>query len=147
MGSFTKEFADNMSAIVTNCLVFTPDDLSEKVPQSFYHTHNCLWDTGSEITVISPKLAEILCLEKSGEAQVGGIGGFDYKSWTTKVHLGLPSGEIFEDLDVYVDDLPDHDMIIGMDVMKEMDIAITNANGKMVFSYDRPSTRRIDFSK
>lgn len=32
MGSFTKEFADNMSAIVTNCLVFTPDDLSKGIP-------------------------------------------------------------------------------------------------------------------
>jgi hypothetical protein len=38
-------------------------------------------------------------------------------------------------------------MIIGMDVMKEMDIAITNANGRTKFTYERPSTRNLDFSK
>lgn len=147
MGSFTKEFADNMSAIVTNCLVFTPDDLSKGVPRSYYYSTNCIWDTGAEITVICPEIARVLGLEEIGRAQIGGIGGTNHESWYAKVHLGLPSEETFEDLVVYVDDLPDHDMIIGMDVMKEMDIAITNTNGKMVFSYDRPSTRRIDFSK
>ena len=54
----------------------------------------------------------------------------------TEVHLGLPSGETFENLKVFVDNLPDYDMLIGMDVMREMDVAITNANGNTKFTYE-----------
>lgn len=147
MSSFTKEFADHVSVIVTNCLVFTPDDLSKGVPHAYYHTTNRIWDTGAEITVICPEIAEALGLKEIGTGQIGGIGGEDHEIWVAKVHLGLPSSETVENLKVYVDDIPDHDMIIGMDVMKEMDIAITNANGRTKFTYERPSTRNLDFSK
>ena len=147
MSAFTKEFANRVSAIVTNCLVFTPDDLTKINPRAYYHSQNCAWDTGSEITIICTELAEGLGLKKIGEAQVGGIGGIDHESWLTEIHLGLPSGETFENLKVFVDDLPDYDMIIGMDVMCEMDIAITNSDGKTKFTYERPSTRNLDFTQ
>ena len=64
MSSFTKEFADHVSVIVTNCLVFAPDDLSKGVPHAYYHTTNCIWDTGAEITVICPEIAEALGLKE-----------------------------------------------------------------------------------
>lgn len=146
MSSYTKEFTGHVSAIVTNCIVFTPDDLSKGTPRAYYHSQNCAWDTGSEITVICTELAEALGLTEIGRGQVGGIGGEDHESWVAEVHLGLPSGETFENLKVFVDDLPDYDMIIGMDVMREMDVAITNAKGRTKFTYDRPSTRDIDFT-
>lgn len=147
MSSYTKEFTGRVSAIVTNCIVFTPDDLSKTTPRAYYHSQNCAWDTGSEITVICPELAEALGLKEIGRAQVGGIGSEDHESWITEVHLGLPSGETFENLKVFVDELPDYDMIIGMDVMSEMDVAITHSNGHTKFSYERPSKRDIDFSR
>lgn len=146
MSKFVKEFSGHATAIVTNCMVFTPDDLSKGVPRAYYHSQNCAWDTGSEITVLCPELAEALGLKEIGRGQVGGVGG-DHESWVTEVHLGLPSGETFENLKVFVDNLPDYDMLIGMDVMREMDVAITNANGNTKFTYERPSKRDIDFTR
>ena len=146
MSKFVKKFPGYATAIVTDCMVFTPDDLSKGVPRSYYHSQNCAWDTGSEITVLCPELALALGLEEIGRGKVGGVGG-DHESWVTEVHLGLPSGETFENLKVFVDALPDYDMIIGMDVMREMDVAITNMNGQTIFTYERPSKRNLDFTK
>jgi len=147
MGKYVKEFPGHASAIVTNCIVFTPDDLSLRKPRAYYHSQNCAWDTGSEITVICPELAEALGLEELGKGKVDGVGGKEHESWVTEVHLGLPSAETFENLKVFVDELPDYDMLIGMDVMREMDVAITHGNGNTMFTYERPSKRKIDFTK
>ncbi len=146
MGRYVKEFPGYVSAIVTNCMVFTPDDLSKGTPRAYYHSQNCVWDTGAETTVLCPELAEALGLKEMGRGQVGGIGG-DHEGWITEVHLGLPSGETFENLLVLVDELPDYDMLIGMDVMREMDVAITNAKGHTIFTFERPSKRSLDFTQ
>ena len=119
MGKYVKDFPGYVSVIVTNCMVFTPDDLSKGTPRAYYHSQNWVWDTGAETTVLCPELAEALGLKEIGRGQVGGIGG-DHEGWITEVHLGLPSGETFENLLVLVDDLPDYDMLIGMDVMREI---------------------------
>lgn len=146
MGKYIKEFSGYVSAIVTNCMVFTPDDLSKGLPHAYYHSQNCVWDTGAETTVLCPELAEALGLKEIGRGQVGGAGR-DHEGWIAEVHLGLPSGETFENLQVLIDELPDYDMLIGMDVMREMDVAITNANGHTIFTYERPSKRTLDFTK
>jgi len=39
------------------------------------------------------------------------------------------------------------DVLIGMDIINRGDFAVTNKNGKTVFSYRFPSTEQIDFVK
>lgn len=146
MSKYVKMFPCLASAIVTDCIVMTPDNLSERMPKAYYHSQNCAWDTGSEVTVVCPELAKALGLTEIGRGEVEGIGG-NHESWVAEIHLGLPSGETFENLKVFVDDLPDYDLLIGMDVMREMDVAITNSNGMTKFTYERPSVRDIDFTK
>ena len=146
MSKYTKIFPCHASAIVTDCIVMTPDDLSVQMPRAYYHSQNCAWDTGAEITIICTELAKALGVTEIGRGEVEGIGG-NHESWVAEVHLGLPSGETFENLKVFVDDIPDYDLLIGMDVMREMDVAITNTNGKTKFTYERPSCHDIDFAK
>ena len=146
MGKYVKKFDGIASAIITNCIVFTPDDLSKVAPRAYYHSENCAWDTGSEVTIVCPELAEALKLEEIGKGEVSGLG-VTRESSVVKLHLGLPSGETFEDVEAFVDELPDYDLLIGMDVMREMDVAITHSGGRTKFTYERPSKRDIDFTK
>jgi hypothetical protein len=44
-------------------------------------------------------------------------------------------------------DAIDCDLIIGMDIMTLGDVAITNLNGKTVFSFRVPSLHLVDFEK
>ena len=43
-------------------------------------------------------------------------------------------------------DMTDNDILIGMDVITLCDFAITNKDGKTVFSFDIPSTRITDYT-
>jgi hypothetical protein len=42
-------------------------------------------------------------------------------------------------------DEDDCDLIIGMDVMTQGDLSITNFEGKTIFSFRMPSINRVDF--
>ncbi len=71
-----------------------------------------------------------------------GVGGRPF------MRFGLPNHFVFEELEVvefaYVDE-DDCDLIIGMDIMTQGDLAITNFEGKTVFSFRIPALHRVDF--
>jgi len=143
MGKYTQVFSANSSAIQTSCIVFP---LDAQISRKRYYSENALWDTGAEISVISNKIVKELGLNPIGEGELGGIGG-DSVSSIYEIHLGLPSGELIQDLLVMSDDLQDHDILIGMDVISQCDLAITHPQDLMKFTYERPSRRDLDFTK
>jgi len=143
MGKYTQVYKENSSAIQTSCIVFP---LDAQISGKRYYSENALWDTGAEISVISNKIAKELGLVSIGEGELGGIGG-DSVSSIYEIHLGLPSGELIQGLMVMSDDLQDHDILIGMDVISQCDLAISHPQDLMRFTYERPSKRDIDFTK
>lgn len=147
MGKFVTTFEGLADAIVTECLIFPPANLDggEKINE-YYHTNTAAWDTGAGSVVISPKVAQALSLQSRGRAIITGAGG-DKEGDVCRIHLGLPSGELFENVEVVVDDLPDYDILLGMPIISQMDFAITHPSGNTKFSYERPSKRDIDFTK
>jgi len=109
---------------------------------------NALWDTGAMLSVISPEVVTKLNLDIVDTIKIAGING-ESLAEVAIISIHFPNGAIIEDVRVAICDMsPGNEMIIGMDVITQMDIAITNGNGQTQFSFAMPPFEdRIDFSK
>lgn len=146
MKPYTQFFEGLADSLVTDCYLFPAVDFGkgEKISVRYY-SDKAAWDTGSESTVIRPALAEYLGLKPIGKALLSGAGG-DNEGNLYKIHLGLPNGDLVHNVTVIAAEIPDYDILIGMDIISTCDFAITNKEDKTVFSIDRPSARIIDFT-
>lgn len=103
-----------------------------------------LWDTGAIKTMISKRLAKQL-----GLIPIGMAHSFNTHEMIEverfRVNLLLPNKIEITELDVISDELPDTDVLIGMDVINLCDIAITHHLGKTKFSFQIPSCSDFDF--
>lgn len=105
-----------------------------------------LWDTGATGSVITKKVIEELKLEPTGitkafHAQGDGIVN------TYLVNILLPNSVGFISLAVTEGVLNEMDVLIGMDIISSGDFAITNFEGNTTFTFQVPSTKKIDFVK
>jgi hypothetical protein len=66
---------------------------------------------------------------------------------TYLIHLGLPTRDIVTDIMAMEFDSDEYDVVIGMDVICNGDLAITNLDDKTTFSFRIPSETEIDFSR
>lgn len=83
-------------------------------------------------------------LKPRSEGEIVGIGG-DHTPKTYMIHLGLPSGDLVQDVEVYCSDIDDYDVLIGMDIIGLADFSLTNGDGKTIFAYRIPSEGNTDF--
>jgi hypothetical protein len=73
--------------------------------------------------------------------------GKDMPSNVYSVNLYLPNQVVIPKISV-AEGIPNNcDMLIGMDVIKFGDFAVTNYNGRTTFSFRMPSMAEIDFVK
>ena len=144
MSSYTKDYDRIVQAIVTAAMIFPPFAEGD-IPSCKFYTENAAWDTGAEITIISPKVAKALSLSSIGKANVMGIGGDDTAD-VYKITLALPETKLYRDFFVYCADM-DYELLIGMDIISQLDFCITNANNKTTLTFRHPPRERIDFTK
>jgi len=104
-----------------------------------------IWDTGASASVITQKVVDALKIKPTGMAQVYHAQGTQLAE-TYLVNIILPSGVGFSALRVTKGDLVTGDVLIGMDVIGKGDFAVTNYQGKTVFTYRTPSIQKIDFT-
>ena len=122
MGVFTRQYEEKVDSIVTECYVYAPSDLSGGDEVKRVKIQRSLWDTGASVSLISARVAKVLGLESIGKSGVSGYNeGIDVKD--------------------------KYDVVIGMDVICNGDLAITNKDDKTTFSFRIPSEAEIDFSK
>lgn len=105
-----------------------------------------LWDTGATGSVISKNLAERIGLVPSGKSQVTGVNG-TYESNKYIIDIYLPNQVRVQDVLVTESSCIPHDLLIGMDIIRLGDFALTHSNGATIFSFQYPSTHQIDFVK
>jgi predicted aspartyl protease len=107
--------------------------------------YRALWDTGATGSVITRKVVDECGLKPISIANVHHAKG----TGTSNVYLVsifLPNGVCFPSLRVTEGELAgDAEVLIGMDIMGRGDFAISNRNGKTVFTFRMPSLERIDF--
>ena len=107
-----------------------------------------IWDhLGASVSLISARVAKVLGLESIGKSGVSGYNeGINVKD-TYLIHIGLPTRDIVTDIMAMEFDSDEYDVVIGMDVICNGDLAITNQDDKTTFSFRIPSVAEIDFSK
>jgi hypothetical protein len=108
----------------------------------------CIWDTGATTSVITNKVVSQLKLEPVGKTLIQGVTGSDTRN-RYLVNFKLPNGFNISYVSVTECDslTGDFDVLIGMDIINLGDFAVTNLNGKTIFSFRMPSMEEIDFVK
>ena len=146
MGTITRRFQEKIDSIVTESYVYAPTDLAQGGSVKRVKIQRSLWDTGASVTLISARVAKVLGLTSIGKSGVSGYNqGIDVKD-TFLVHIGLPTGDIITNIMAMEFDTDEYDVFIGMDVICNGDLAITNKDDKTTFSFRIPSEQEIDFS-
>jgi hypothetical protein len=141
--AFTNEFSGGIAAdLRSNVEVINPAGTSVEGAKCIG-----LWDTGATSTVIAGKIVNTLGLPATGITIVSGVGG-SFKTTIHVIDLALPNGVIVSRLKVIKGILGDHfDVLIGMDIIMKGDLAISNFEGKSVFTYRLPSVARTDYAR
>ena len=105
---------------------------------------SALWDTGATSSVISKKLAHELGLVPTGRTMWTGVNGsFECNKYVVDIYL--PSRVRVRDVLVTESSGIPYDLLIGMDIIRLGDFALTHTDGLTIFSYQIPSTHQIDF--
>ena len=128
--------------------ILTPVELfSDVYDEVTSYLTNALWDTGAMVSVVSPEIAEKLKLDIVDTIQIVGING-ESLAEVAVLSIHFPNGAVIEDVRVAICSMsPGNEMIIGMDVITQMDIAITNGGEQTQLSFAIPPfENRIDFS-
>lgn len=106
-----------------------------------------LWDTGASKSSITKRIVDDLNLVPVGNTNIGTANGVVTVN-TYFVDFGLPNGVTVKNVLVSCADLGDDiDILIGMDIIRHGDFAITNTNNKTTFSFRTPSIQEIDYVK
>lgn len=145
MGAYTQRHIDSVDSVVSESYVYSPNGLSGKEKVKRVKVTRTLWDTGASATLISKRVVDALKLKSVGKSGVSGYNnGVDVKN-TYLIHLGLPTGDIVTNVVVMEFDSEDYDVVIGMDVICQGDMALTNKDGNTTFPYRVPSKEEIVF--
>ena len=95
--------------------------------------------------MITQKVVDACGLKPSGITQVHGVHGPEYVE-TFLVNVALPGQVMIPGLRVSLaKQLPEADILIGMDVIVHGDFAVTNADAVTKFSFRVPPVEHIDF--
>lgn len=141
--AYTKNYDGQVTAIITDAYVFEGIPIEPGIiPSKRFFTHRACWDTGAEVTIISPYIVDLLGLEPFEQTSLVGIGG-DEQVGVYLIHLGLPNGYLYRNLVVYCSDIDDYDVLIGMDLIAQSDFFITNLNGNNRFIFELPATGEV----
>ena len=105
-----------------------------------------LWDTGATNSCISRSVATTLSLVSNGSMPILTPSG-DITVNTYLVDVTLPNDVYIPDIMVCDSEIDNQGigMLIGMDIITKGDFAVSNYNGKTVFSFRMPSESRLDF--
>jgi predicted aspartyl protease len=100
------------------------------------------WDTGAQISVITPQIAKALNLRPVNQTTTSGAHG-ESLSDLVIITLEIPEQGVYENLLAAVcpfntDPNSDVNMLVGMDVISQGDFVLSNGNGYTLFTFATP---------
>jgi hypothetical protein len=102
------------------------------------HVLNATWDTGATCSVITPRIVQELDLDIVDSVQLWAVNSTHIAD-VSFVSLRFPHGAMFNDIRVRVCPItPNTDMLLGMDIINQLDLAICNGDGQTLFSFAIP---------
>lgn len=108
---------------------------------------NAIWDTGASCSLITPEIAAKLNLKPVSKTMMATPSDKSVPSNVYLISIYLPNGAKIEYVQALEGTPSGYDMLIGMDVITLGDFAVTNFNGRTMFSFRIPSMGEIDFTK
>lgn len=105
-----------------------------------------LWDTGASVTCISKCVVEKLGLIPTGKQRMYTPSGGGTAN-TYLLNIKLPNNILIPAIKVCDSEIDKQglDVLIGMDIISKGDFAVSNYNGKTVFSFRTPSKQLTDY--
>lgn len=109
-------------------------------------TSKGIWDTGANSSCIQHDYAELIGLKPKKESLVRGIM-YSGARPIYEAEIVLPGGIVIPKVELVETNFPDaeFDIVIGMDIISLGDFAVSNYDGKTVFTFRYPSQGKIDF--
>jgi len=150
ISSFTSRYSGLSNILISNVLISSAfDPPSERINPKNYNTNSykAIWDTGATGTVITQKVVDECTLSPIGVIEVHTAAG---KTRTNSylVNVWLPNKIIIPNVKATLGELAGNvEVLIGMNIIGRGDFAVTNKDGKTVFSFRFPSVECIDFVK
>lgn len=145
--AFTVQYDNLARELMTSCgisMAFHPKKFAN--PQ--IKQYHALWDTGANGCVISRRVADHLDLKPIGIRQVyTASSGKAISVNEYLINIFLPNNAVATFIRATEGTLNDFDVLVGMDIISIGDFAITNTGGRTLFSFQMPSTHRIDFAQ
>jgi len=136
----------NTRANVLLCDVYISEPFnSSSIPKSPNpKKFQAIWDTGATHTAITQKVVQDCNLQPTGMTTVHTAGG-EANSPTYLVSIWLPNKICIPQLRVTEANIRGADVLIGMDIVSQGDLAISTKEGKTNLSFRMPSIECIDF--
>jgi len=105
-----------------------------------------LWDTGATHSVVTKATANKIGLKPIRKAIIYHAGGQERVN-VYLVNIFLPNNICVPNVNVSecADTVGHFGVIVGMNIITEGDFAMTNPEGKTIFSFRMPSIEKIDF--
>ena len=145
--ALTKRHEDIACAIYTSAGVCLPENPVVSDNDASIRWVKALWDTGATNSSISDRLAAEMDMPFEDYVLISTAMG-NARVPIYPVRLFLPNRVVFDEIEAieftYSED-DDCDLIIGMDIMTQGDLAMTNLEGRTVFSFRIPSLHTVDF--
>lgn len=106
------------------------------------------WDTGATGTCIAEEVAVALHLIPIGRVKVATPTGEDIRN-TYCVDIILPNHVTFPNVIVIDSEIGKQGigLLVGMDIIMQGDFAVSNFNGKTIFTFRHPSQGNLNFVK
>ena len=143
--AFTLKSNEILDMLKTDALILS--DVRDKSKTYIPKMWRGLWDTGASKSSINQKIVDDLSLIPVGKINISTANGVVPVN-AYFVDIGLPNGVTVKNVLVSCADLGnDIDVLIGMDIIRHGDFAITNTNNKTTFSFRTPSIQEIDYVK
>jgi hypothetical protein len=147
--AFLKKYDHNERQLVTKVAIgqpCRPGDACNGIME-----YEALWDTGATHSSINPSAARECGLIPCGMgivARPGKPGGEHTPFSMASLALRLPAndGVVFPNVFLVELECPEHDVLIGMDIISLGDFCLSNVGGEMWFSFRLPSIQRIDLT-
>lgn len=144
----TEIYERNARILTAECGLSQPFDsnLEPESEKPAMFRCSAIWDTGSECSLISRKTANELGLKVIGQIEAHHSGGRSIANLYL-VNILLPNKIEYQGLRVMDGDFDDTDILLGMDIISQCDLAITHPNGVTKLSIQIPTVEDIDFCK
>ncbi len=133
-----------LNVLKTDCLVSQAWHPSSGIPQPEMVPFTGIWDTGATNSVISQEVVDKCGLVPTGTTLTHNVGG-TYQAETYLVSMLLPNNVSYRGVRVTRGQIYGGNMLIGMEIIGTGDFAISNLNGRTVFTFRYPSQTDIDF--